>query len=283
MGFAMCCSFTRFAAAVVALIISASSLPAADFAPEFFAFENGTHFPSRQLRIAALKELGYDGIGSANPRDLESRLPLYDAAGLKIFSLYVGGHLGSEKPTYDPIITQAIEQLKDRDTVIELYVQGGPGANDRRAVAFVREIADQAKQSGLRVVLYPHTGFYIETIGDAVRVARLADRDNVGVMFNLCHFLKVEPDSDLRAALEEAKPLLWRVSINGAEVGGKNWNQLIQPLDQGSFNQTELLRILNELGYEGAVGLQCFGIKTPPKENLQRSIEAWKENLKRLP
>ena len=252
------------------------------FNPPFFAFENGVHFGSTEQRVEVLKELGYDGIGSANPRNLPARLPLYDKAGLKIFSLYVGGSLDADGPKYDPLISKAIKQLQGRETMIELYVQGGAGGNDTSAVAFVRDIADQARQSGLRVVLYPHTGFYIDTIADAVRIAKQADRDNIGVMFNLCHFLNVERGGDFKQALAGAEPYLWRVSVSGGKVGGKPWNELIQPLDQGDFDQVELLRELKKLGFRGAVGLQCYGVRGDAKENLQRSIAAWRKNLASL-
>lgn len=266
---------------LLALSIAVSvSARAETFAPEFFAFENGARFSSRGERIATLKSLGFDGIGSASPRDLEARLPLYDRAGLKIFSLYVGTNLASETPHYDPIVTEAIRQLKGRDTVIELFVQGGDGASDDRAVALVRELADQAESSGLRVVLYPHTGFYIDSIGDAVRIAKQANRKNVGVMFNLCHFLNVERDGDIEQALREAGPLLWRVSINGADVDGRGWGKLIQPLDRGTFDQVSLLKILRRLEYDGAIGLQCFGVKDSSQDHLRRSIEAWKKSLR---
>ena len=158
-------------------------------------------------------------------------------------------------------------------------MQSGKGATEEQAVAFVREIAAQAEQSGLRVVLYPHAGFYVDTVGDAVRVAKASGCKNVGVAFNLCHFLKVEPRSDLRKTLEEAKPLLWSASTCGADGEGKDWKSLIQPLDVGTFDQVQLLRHLREIGYEGDVGLQCYGIQTPSKEHLPRSLAAWKKSL----
>jgi sugar phosphate isomerase/epimerase len=246
-----------------------------------FAFQNGVHFKSVEERVSALKELGYDGIGSANPstgEQLKKRLSLYDEAKLKLFSFYVGGRLGAKGHTYNPVITEMIAGLKGRDTVIELYVQGSKKDNtDEQAVAFVREIADQAKQSGLKVVLYPHANFYIDRIGDAVRVAKKTGRDNVGVMFNLCHFLHVEPKTDLKAALENAKPLLWRASISGAEQGGRSWGQLIQTLDRGSFDQSSVLELLRGVGFDGVIGLQCYAIRGDSRENLKRSMAAWRK------
>ena len=245
-----------------------------------YAFQNGVHFKTVKERIKVLKELGYDGIGSAklsqSDLPLPQRLKLYDEAGLKLFSFYVGGKLGTKGHSYGKEISQAIKDLKGRDTILELFVHGSKKANtDEQAVAFVREIADQAKESGLRIVLYPHAGNYVDTLGDAVRVARKCKRDNVGVMFNLCHYLKVEPKTDLKAALTEAKPLLWQVSTCGAKKGGNSWGQLIQTLDRGDYDQKALFQMLRELGFKGNVGFQCYAIRGDSRENLKRSIGAW--------
>ena len=247
-----------------------------------YAFQNGVHFKKVKERIQVLKELGYDGIGSAKLAQsdipLPKRLQHYDEAGLKIFSFYIGGKLTKDEHSYSPEIKEAIKQLKGCDTVLELFVQGNKQSNnDDQAVAFVREIADQAKASGLRVVLYPHANFYIDRIGDAVRIARKSGRDNVGVMFNLCHFLKVEPGSDLRKALTNAAPLLWQVSINGADKEGTSWGQLIQTLDQGDFDHRALLQMLHQIGFHGNIGFQCYAIRGDSRQNLKRSIDAWKK------
>lgn len=277
--------------ALFVLVVTAQVFPIApmaavadpkQFLPPFFAFENGVRIADAKQQVKVLKELGYDGIGSAKPNNLPQRLAAYDAAGLKIFSLYVGGRLGAKGPEYDPSISSAIQQLNNRETMIELFVQGGENANDASAIAFVRDIADQAKASGLRVILYPHTGFYIETIGDAVRIAKACQRDNVGVMFNLCHFLKVERDADFRKALADAQPYLWRVSVSGANVGGNTWGELIQPLNHGDFDQAALLSELKHIGFDGAVGLQCYGVPGDAKANLANSIKAWNKNLTEL-
>ena len=57
----------------------------------------------------------------------------------------------------------------------------------------------------------------------------------------------VEPKTDLKAVLTDAKPLLWQVSTCGAEQGGSDWSQLIQTLDRGSYDQAALFKLLREL------------------------------------
>lgn len=247
-----------------------------------YAFQNGVHFKTVKERVKVLEELGYDGIGSAklsqSDLSLPDRLKAYEKAGLKIFSFYIGGKLSSEGHTFQSEIPEAIRQLKGHDTILELYIQGSKKNNtDEQAIAFVQKIADLAEKSGLRVVLYPHAGFYIDTLSDAIRVARKCRRNNVGVMFNLCHFLKVEPKANLKATLLEAKDLLWQVSTSGAEMGGTNWGQLIQTLDRGDFDQKALFQILDEIGFSGNVGFQCYAIRGNSRENLKRSMDAWKK------
>ena len=74
---------------LLALLLTTAGLIAADKPWPVFAFQNGVHFGKVQQRIAVLKELGYDGIGSANLNadlPLPQRLKAYDDAGLKLFS-----------------------------------------------------------------------------------------------------------------------------------------------------------------------------------------------------
>jgi sugar phosphate isomerase/epimerase len=145
----------------------------------------------------------------------------------------------------------------------------------------VQEVADMANEAGLKVVIYPHSGnFAAPTLSHATTIARQADRKNLGVMFNLCHFLKEQPEASLTEELENAKDLLWQVSTSGAEQSGKNWTQLIQPLGKGSYKQEQLFQALKEIGFKGSIGVQCYQIKSDPKEYLKVSADSYKELLK---
>lgn len=251
----------------------------APFAPAFYPFQNGMRFGSVDEGVHLIKELGYQGVGSVYPKDLPKFKAACEKEGLKVLSIYAGGTVNADGYSYGQEVTAAIAMLKGTDVLVELNVQRGKDPNDAQAVAFVKEIAGKAKESGLKVVLYPHAGFHIERVDHALRIARATGCDNVGVTFNLCHFLKVQPADDLRATLEAAKPLLWSISLCGADAGGKDWNTLIRPLDEGDFDKALLLGYLREIGFKGPVGLQCFNIRIDPKQNLARSMEAWKKLL----
>lgn len=253
--------------------------PEAPFAPAFYPFQNGMRFGSVDEGVHLIKELGFHGVGSVYPKDLAKFKGACEKEGLKILSIYAGGTVDSDGFRYGDDVTAAIAMLQGTDTLVELNVQRGKDPNDTQSIAFVKEIAGKAKAAGLKVLLYPHAGFHIERIDHALRIAKATGCDNVGVTFNLCHFLKVQPTDDLSATLAAAKPLLWSISLCGADADGKDWNTLIRPLDEGSFDQSLLLGQLREIGFKGPVGLQCFNIKIDPKQNLTRSVEAWRKLL----
>jgi len=42
------------------------------------------------------------------------------------------------------------------------------------------------------LAIYPHYTNYCETFEHTIRLAKMANRKNVGAIYNLCHLLKVE-------------------------------------------------------------------------------------------
>jgi len=96
-------------------------------------------------------------------------------------------------------------------------------------------------------------------------------------MFNLCHWLRTDPQRDYRAVLQKGLSRLWVVTLNGADERDPQpgWNRYIQPLDSGSFDVRRFLTTLREIGFAGPVGLQCYGLGGDAREHLARSVTAW--------
>jgi sugar phosphate isomerase/epimerase len=270
---------------LTAVLLLAQCASGAEF--PFFALCMDTHDArKRNLREQAemLKDLGYAGAGHLWLPGLSERLATLDAAGLRLFQVYLSLNIDPKaKESYDPRLKDTLPLLKDRDVMLAVLVTGGKPSDetlDPRAVALLREIADMARPNGVRVVLYPHVHNWLERVEDGIRLTRKIERANVGVMFNLCHWLKLDEESRLRPLLKAAMPYLMAVSINGTDTGtairtGKgNW---IQPLDSGSFQVSTVLQTLEDLGYSGPIGLQCYGIPGDARDNLARSMAAWRK------
>lgn len=251
----------------------------------FFAMDTATkddkHKTAKE-QVEMVKELGYAGIGCTAGEGVGEMLEELDKNGLRLFAVYLGANIDADQQKYGPELKEAIEVLKGRNSILWLFVQSKklkPSSleGDARAVQVIREIADAAAESGLRVALYPHTGFWVERVEDAIRVAKKVNRKNVGVTFNLCHWLRTDDEKNMKSILKSAMPYLFVVSINGADSGGKDWKQLIQTLDRGSFNILRFLKALKNSGYTGPIGLQGYGIGGDAYENLKRSMSAWRK------
>lgn len=247
---------------------------------EFFAFDNGvgrgTWTPIQQAKT--LDELGYAGIGYSGTENLDARLSAFELRGLRIFNIYVVCNLNNDEP-YGDDLKKAIQRLKGTDVMIWLTVQGQSNS-DEKPVQVVREIADLASKSDLKVALYPHDGFYVADIEDALRITRQVGRHNLGVTFNLCHELMARNEPKFDALLENAISRLFVVSINGADHSG-GWGKLIQPLGHGAFNLDAFLSKLESLDYTGPIGLQCYNVSGSTKKNLIHNIEQWHKILAR--
>jgi len=270
------------------LILSAAlAMPAAGadgISNPLFAFDNGTgrdqNLPLDQ-QAELVKRTGYAGLGYSCAKRVPEILNALESRGLKLFSIYVASHVDGDNPGFDPDLPEAIQQLKGHDTVIWLTVQGAGQEAEERATKIVRDVADLAAAANLRVVLYPHIGFYVGSIQDAVRVTKLVNRPNVGVTFNLTHFLAAKDEPNLDTRLQEAMPYLEMVSINGADHEG-DWSRLIQPLDRGEFDVYGFIKKLIAMGYKGPFGLQCYQVPGDIEENLKRSMAAWRGFSQRL-
>jgi sugar phosphate isomerase/epimerase len=236
-----------------------------------------------EQQAVMLKELGYPGVGHIWLDKVEERLKTLDAAGLRLFQITMVVEVAPGKKPFDTNqFKEVCSLIKGRHVQFCLLLNGMKSSDpsvDPQAVDILRDMSDLAKDSGAQLLLYPHQGSWVERIEDSIRVADKVDRPNVGVMFNLCHWLRVDKNRDYTPLLRQAMPRLWAISINGAdEFDAKpGWDRYIQPLDKGSFDVGKLLKTLKELGYKGPIGLQCYGIGGDVQEHLARSMAAWQK------
>ena len=260
------------------LFALAGGISAAEITPEFFVFDNGVGRGSwtPEAQAKTLKELGCTGISYnyTNPKDLALWQKECRKQGVKIYGLYVYTYLDRTNHV-DPALKDAIKLLKGTDTVIWITVMKPKikGDHDAEAVRNVQEVADLAAPQGVRVALYGHFGFYVETGLDSARIVRFANRPNVGATINLCHEFLSGHGNELEETLKAVAPVATMASINGVDLANTNY---IVRLDQGDFDLTGYLKKLCAAGYHGPVGLQCYSVKGDMVENLTANIATWR-------
>jgi sugar phosphate isomerase/epimerase len=281
-----------FAVLSVFVFILSLNTNAQQFSPGFFCFEDafllspGYSFDS-QAKL--LKSLGFDGIELEGLDNADEKLRILDNYDLKVFMVYVQIDIDKAQP-YDIRLNDFIRKVRGRGVTLWLHIHSeqykpSDPAGDELCVPIIRALADFAKDYDVKIALYPHSRFWLEKVGDAVRLTQKINRRNTGAVFNLCHYLKTDDRTSLEKSLIESIPYLAAVSVNGADDGNTadmEWSRLIQPLGSGSFDVLKILRILKDNGYKGPVGLQCYDIKGDPSEFLKKSMGTWRNYIKEL-
>lgn len=268
--------------------VAAQSLHAAEDSPwphEFYAFcmdVPAVEDPSIPDQADLLAELGFDGAGYPLwfGEELDRNLSALDQAGLQLYLAYLPLKLNAEDPALDPRLPEVFAKLEGRPTTISVLLRGFPPGDPRGmkpAVKLLRKLGDLAADSNLRISIYHHLNNWTESLLFALQVVEKVDHPRVGFNFNLCHWLKVDGDTDYRPVLRKHADKLFAVLINGAQRDADTWTRgLIQPLDRGDFNNRRLLQLLREIGYDGSVGLMCFSIPDDTRLHLRRSMQVWK-------
>ena len=243
-------------------------------------FDNGvTDIKSVEAQAVLFEELGYDGICTRPDNASDELLTAMDKHGRKVSATYVVIPAKAGGEAVPPKIVEHFKKLKGRKTIVWLGLTN-PTAKDEVAVSLIRRVCDSAAENGLEVVLYPHVGFRTNTVAECERLRKMADRPELGVSFNLCHFLCQNDPSTLESTIKSVAPHLKLIQICGADEippGKPDWKRLIQPLGEGSFDVGRVFRVLDEVGYKGPFNLQCYNIDLPSKSHLSASMQAWEK------
>jgi sugar phosphate isomerase/epimerase len=254
----------------------------------FYAFNNCVRtLPNApegyKAQAALVKELGYDGMAGHSDNDYFELRAAMDDIGLEMPEIYIPMRIIDGEISWHESLKDVIRDSGDRGLLVGLHLHatGFPGTKEEADQIFadgIAELADFAASMNVRIAIYPHFNFYCETVEHSIIIAQNINRENVGTIFNLCHFLKVEGEEGWENIIIGALPWLFMVSINGADSGdtqNMEWDRLIQPLGEGSFDTYKMVKLLKDNGYEGLFGLQCYNINQDCETALRKSIETW--------
>ena len=89
--------------------------------------------------------------------------------------------------------------------------------------------------------------------------------------------IKTDKPANLQTILAKTSPYLLIVTINGTTEAGS-----IETLDKGTYDVYSFLQSLKQAGFKGPIGLQGYGLSGDIRENLRRSMLAWREFSQRL-
>ena len=275
---------------LLALIFSAAALLAAD-RPAFFAMDTAARL-APTVCAQVLAELGYAGLGG-RPATAKAHADALKAKGLVFFNGYHVASFPSGQAELPADLAQAVDGLAGTGGTLWLAINKvelplglrmPPEYGDTVVVPQLRQLVAYARTKGVKISLYPHAGFWAAQFETCMRVASKVDDPNLGVTFNLCHWLKVEgSERDPLSLIKEALPRLNFITINGTDAGDTQnlgWDKLIQPLGRGTYDVGSFVAKARAAGYRGPFGFQGYGIKMEPKELLKETMVGWGKMVK---
>lgn len=238
----------------------------------------GTWSAARQA--STLRDLGYHGISYnyTTPAALEEWLAATAEKKLKIYGLYFPLQLRSDR-ALPAGLAEAITRLRGSGAALWTIIPnpGAPGDYEAEAIKGLQQLADLAAAAQLRVVLYPHKGFYLATAEHALALVQAVGRTNVGLTVNLAHELAAGNGARLPEIIRRVAPALERVTLNGAtDKASPGWENYIKLLGTGDYDVGVVLKTLAAIRYAGPVGIQFYNVPGTPDENLTATIAAWR-------
>lgn len=251
----------------------------------FVVMQTATGGGDVEKLAAMVRELGFDGV-AWDLRDLAAMRRACEQNDGDVLSANLVVQLGTGE-RFD--LENAIAPLREVMATVAgspcavwltLEHQGlapGDEKGDERALAYLAAALVEAKRTGVELALYPHHGSWLHTHEHALSLCQRARDPRLSLCFNLCHFLRSTEDVDPSPLLRTLAPHLSAVTVNGCDLRGSDWSTLIQPLGDGDFDLRTLLRTLDEIGFEGPIALQGYGLPGPARTHLAKSMSAWRQ------
>jgi putative heme-binding domain-containing protein len=218
----------------------------------FDAKKRGPEERAAMLARLGIKKLAYDYRAEHIPT-FDAELDALRKHGIELTAWWFPTTLNDEAKH----ILSVLERHKFQT---QLWVTGGgePTASPEEQVARVqaeaariRPIAEAAAKIGCRVALYNHGGWFGEP-ANQLAIVRELNLPNVGLVYNQHH--GHDHVADFPRLLQQMKPHLFAVNLNGMVPDGDKQGMKIVPLGAGELD-LGLLKTIRDSGYAGPIGI----------------------------
>jgi sugar phosphate isomerase/epimerase len=135
----------------------------------------------------------------------------------------------------------------------------------QKGIKMLRYLDERAKESGSRIALYNHGGWFGEPENQVEMIEQLPDCE-VGIIYNFHH--GHEQIDRFPELLKIMKPYLWAVNLNGMKKEGPK----IITIGEG-IEEKRMIQLILDSGFDGPFGILGHTEGEDVKEVLQRNLE----------
>ncbi|MWW23207.1 TIM barrel protein [Algibacter lectus] len=241
------------------------------------------HLPIAE-RAKLFAKLGYSGttlrVQSDKQRDiLKSYLETkeFTSGELTIPVVFFGFNFSNNIETQNIMWRKTLAALP-QGTAMWVIINGN--ATKEKTLLLLKTMAQEAQKVNKDIVIYPHDNCFIESAEEAIPYIEELNEPNLFLTLHLCHEMRAGNGNRLLEVAIKAAPYLKFASISGTNVtmfanDKANWSDAIKPLDQGDYDVSKFVSVLQKIKFKGKTMLHTFGIEDEPKEHLSRSITKW--------
>ncbi len=168
----------------------------------FYVFNNGVRTllncpESYEGQAELVKRLGYSGLGGHSAVNYYELRAALDKVELDMPDIYFPMNIVNGEISYDNDLKNILLHSRDRNLLLALHLHADTSVKNRdegdsQFVEGIRNLADFVNSLNIEIAIYPHVNFYCETVEHALNIAQMCERENVGIVYNLCHLLKAE-------------------------------------------------------------------------------------------
>ena len=158
-----------------------------------------------------------------------------------------------------------------------------------RAQAQYREVAEMARQHGVRALIEIHMGNLTPSASAAASFLHNFDPRDVGAIHDAGNMV-YEGFEQYRLGLEVLGPYLGHVHLKNASWqlagtrsdGSAEWRAGWAPITKGIVDMEALFRALHTIGYDGWVSFEDFSTEKPLEERLRDNLSYVKQIAERV-
>lgn len=175
---------------------------------------------------------------------------------------------------------------------------GGPNAfkaqnyHYEKSAYWLRKASDIIKESNKKIVMEMHNGSIIETPESALRLIKMIDRNNVGVIHDAGNMYITDTDYGKKSVELLGRHIFHvhvkdEIRVKDSRIPGGFQDSTMHGLEffqhkllgEGAVDHKPLLNALNEIGYDGYLSLECHAAFSD-LERAKHDYEKLKELLK---
>jgi len=246
-------------------------------------FDAKSRTPEERVQMLielGIKKLGYDWRKehlSDFPREIE--LLKRNNIELTAVWMWIDEHIIEGTPEEIDYIFDVLAETNTRTTIwagfSDYFYEDKPDDEKlNTGVQIVQMLHQRAKETGSKIALYNHGGWYGEP-ENQINIIEAVDPDNIGIVYNFHHgHHQIDRFSGM---LSEMLPYLWTVNINGMKTGGPK----IVPLGEGN-HEKEMIYSLIHSEFNGTIGIIGHTEGKDIKKVLTRNLNGLRRILEEL-